>query len=60
MESIAVLEVRELTMRFEQRVLFAQASLTVADGEIVEVGTPEHFFESPTEDRTKLFLSQIL
>ena len=32
----------------------------MADGEIVEVGTPEHFFESPQEDRTKLFLSQIL
>ena len=29
-------------------------------GEIVEVGTPEHFFNNPTEDRTKLFLSQIL
>jgi general L-amino acid transport system ATP-binding protein len=32
----------------------------MADGQIVEVGTPEHFFENPTEDRTKLFLSQIL
>jgi general L-amino acid transport system ATP-binding protein len=32
----------------------------MADGEIVEVGTPEHFFERPSEDRTKLFLSQIL
>ena len=32
----------------------------MADGEIVEVGTPEHFFLDPTEDRTKLFLSQIL
>ncbi len=32
----------------------------MADGEIVEVGTPEHFFTNPTEDRTKLFLSQIL
>ncbi|MDH3752336.1 MAG: amino acid ABC transporter ATP-binding protein [Acidimicrobiia bacterium] len=32
----------------------------MADGEIVEVGTPQHFFESPTEERTKLFLSQIL
>ncbi len=30
------------------------------DGEVVEVGTPEHFFTNPTEDRTKLFLSQIL
>jgi general L-amino acid transport system ATP-binding protein len=32
----------------------------MADGQIVEVGTPEHFFTSPQEDRTKLFLSQIL
>ena len=34
------------------------------DAEIVEVATPEiffeHFFTSPTHDRTKLFLSQIL
>jgi len=32
----------------------------MADGQIVEVGTPEHFFTDPQEDRTKLFLSQIL
>ncbi len=32
----------------------------MADGYIVEVGTPEHFFTNPQEDRTKLFLSQIL
>ena len=32
----------------------------MADGEIVEVGTPEHFFTDPQESRTKLFLSQIL
>ncbi len=32
----------------------------MADGSIVEVGTPQHFFENPQEDRTKLFLSQIL
>ncbi|HJM35900.1 MAG TPA: ATP-binding cassette domain-containing protein [Acidimicrobiales bacterium] len=30
------------------------------DGQIVETGTPEVFFSNPTEDRTKLFLSQIL
>lgn len=29
-------------------------------GRIVETGTPEHFFETPQHDRTKLFLSQIL
>jgi general L-amino acid transport system ATP-binding protein len=32
----------------------------MAEGEIVEVGTPQHFFTEPREDRTKLFLSQIL
>ena len=30
------------------------------DGQIVEVGTAEHFFTAPVEERTKLFLSQIL
>ncbi len=29
-------------------------------GRIIEVGTPQHFFEDPKHDRTKLFLSQIL
>ena len=29
-------------------------------GDVVEVGTPEHFFTAPKEERTKLFLSQIL
>ncbi|HSH10699.1 MAG TPA: amino acid ABC transporter ATP-binding protein [Ilumatobacter sp.] len=32
----------------------------MADGTIVEVGSPEHFFTTPQEERTKLFLSQIL
>ena len=30
------------------------------EGLIVEEGTPEHFFENSQEERTKLFLSQIL
>ena len=30
------------------------------EGQVVEVGPPEHFFKNPTHDRTKLFLSQIL
>ncbi len=29
-------------------------------GQIIEEGTPEHFFTNPQHDRTKLFLSQIL
>ena len=29
-------------------------------GQIVEVGSPEHFFSNPTEERTKSFLSKIL
>jgi ABC-type polar amino acid transport system ATPase subunit len=32
----------------------------MADAEIVEVGTPEHFFRDPREVRTQAFLSQIL
>ncbi|MBN2406004.1 MAG: amino acid ABC transporter ATP-binding protein [Coriobacteriia bacterium] len=30
------------------------------DGNMLEDGTPEHFFENPEHDRTKLFLSKIL
>jgi len=29
-------------------------------GKVVETGTVEHFFKNPQEERTKLFLSQIL
>ncbi len=29
-------------------------------GQIVEIGSPDHFFENPQHERTKLFLSQIL
>jgi polar amino acid transport system ATP-binding protein len=36
------------------RVIFMDA------GRIVEEGTAEHFFTNPQEERTKLFLSQIL
>ena len=32
----------------------------MADGEIVEVGTPAELFDNPQEDRTQKFLSQIL
>jgi ABC-type polar amino acid transport system ATPase subunit len=30
------------------------------DGRIIEVGTAEHFFTNPQEERTQLFLDQIL
>ncbi len=36
------------------RVIFMDA------GQIVEVGTPEHFFQNPREERTRAFLSKIL
>ena len=36
------------------RVVFMDA------GQIVEVGTPEHFFQNPREERTRAFLSKIL
>lgn len=45
-------------MNFAREV--ADRVVFMADGEIVEVGTPEHFFVNPQEERTQLFLSQIL
>jgi len=30
------------------------------DGSIIEVGSPEHFFDAPAHERTKQFLSKIL
>jgi putative glutamine transport system ATP-binding protein len=38
----------------------ADRVLFLDDGLILEDGTPEHFFEDPDNDRTKLFLSKIL
>ncbi|WP_259782371.1 amino acid ABC transporter ATP-binding protein [Aestuariispira ectoiniformans] len=38
----------------------ADRVIFMADGEIVEQGPPDQFFENPENDRTKAFLSQIL
>ncbi|THB73165.1 MAG: amino acid ABC transporter ATP-binding protein [Desulfobulbaceae bacterium] len=38
----------------------ADRVLFMDQGKIVEVGTPEHFFTAPREERTKLFLKQVL
>jgi polar amino acid transport system ATP-binding protein len=38
----------------------ADRVLFMDEGKIVEVGTPEHFFKNPKEERTKLFLKQVL
>ncbi len=38
----------------------ADRVLMLDDGRIIEEGTPEHFFQSPREERTKQFLSAIL
>ena len=38
----------------------ADRVLFMDEGKIVEVGTPEHFFLEPREERTKLFLKQVL
>jgi len=38
----------------------ADRVLFMDEGKVVEEGTPEHFFTAPREDRTKLFLSQVL
>jgi general L-amino acid transport system ATP-binding protein len=38
----------------------ARRMVFMDDGQIVETGTPDEIFSNPQEDRTKLFLSQIL
>ena len=38
----------------------ADRVIFVDEGRIIEDGTPQHFFENPQHDRTKLFLSKIL
>ncbi len=38
----------------------AERVLFMDEGKMVEEGTPEHFFTAPREERTKLFLSQVL
>jgi polar amino acid transport system ATP-binding protein len=38
----------------------ADRILMMDDGQIIEEGTPEHFFTSPQQERTKSFLSKIL
>ncbi len=45
-------------MGFARRV--ADRVIFMDEGRIVEVGPPEHFFESPENERTKRFLSRIL
>jgi ABC-type polar amino acid transport system ATPase subunit len=38
----------------------ADRVIFLADGQIVEEGTPAEFFSNPREERTKKFLSEIL
>jgi general L-amino acid transport system ATP-binding protein len=38
----------------------AHRMIFLAEGRIVESGTPQQIFTNPQHDRTKLFLSQIL
>jgi len=45
-------------MGFARRV--ADRVVFMDEGRIVETGTPEHFFQSPENDRAKRFLAQIL
>ncbi|CAN5837413.1 amino acid ABC transporter ATP-binding protein [soil metagenome] len=45
-------------MGFARRI--ADRVVFMDEGRIVEVGTPEHFFENPQNERTKRFLNQIL
>lgn len=54
MTIVAVTHEMGFAREVAQRVVFMDF------GEIVEVNTPDEFFDNPQEDRAKLFLSQIL
>ena len=45
-------------MGFARRV--ADRVVFMDDGEIVEIGGPEAFFQAPRQERTQQFLSQLL
>ncbi|MGI8518148.1 MAG: amino acid ABC transporter ATP-binding protein [Acidimicrobiia bacterium] len=62
MEELAATGMTMIVVTHEMGFARAVADRVVfmADGQIVEVGTPDHFFTDPEEERTKLFLSQIL
>jgi general L-amino acid transport system ATP-binding protein len=62
MEELAASGITMIVVTHEMGFARAVADRVVfmADGEIVEVGTPEHFFKAPEEARTKQFLAQIL
>ena len=38
----------------------ADRVVMIDEGQIIEEGTPEHFFTAPSHERTKAFLSKIL
>ena len=54
MTMMVVTHVMGFAREVADRVLFMD------EGMVVEEGTPEHFFIEPREDRTKLFLKQVL
>ena len=62
MEELATSGMTMIVVTHEMSFARAVADRVVfmADGQIVEVGTPEHFFTAPREQRTKQFLAQIL
>jgi general L-amino acid transport system ATP-binding protein len=62
MEELATTGMTMIVVTHEMGFARAVADRVVfmADGQIVEVGTPEHFFTEPSGERTKQFLAQIL
>jgi putative glutamine transport system ATP-binding protein len=43
-----------------QRRQVADRVVFMADGQIIEEGTPDHFFENPSNERVKQFLGKII
>jgi ABC-type polar amino acid transport system ATPase subunit len=57
---MSIIEINGVNRFFGDPQVLKDIDFSVDEGRIVEVGTPEHFFQIPQNERTKRFLDQIL
>jgi polar amino acid transport system ATP-binding protein len=57
---MSIIEFRGVNKYFGDFQVLKDLDLSVDEGRIIEVDTPEHFFQNPQNERTMRFLDQIL
>ncbi|TAL90011.1 MAG: hypothetical protein EPN46_05145 [Candidimonas sp.] len=58
--SRAVIRLEDVNKWYGQFHVLRHINLAVSQGEIIEQNTPDRFFDAPENERTRLFLSQVL